>query len=185
MSLHVFFSLVLFGTSFVPVFAMPTPIAREVTRHFVNEGTFEGGTFTTANLANIRMGSHTKEGYERWVVDFEDPSTKTIGQTAPRFSVRYTREQIGMAPTGEETVLAPARLLLSLRNIKESRVAASQLQRLAAKSGFVKEVILHPAIESGDRVVEWVLKGPSFFEAHQPSRREGRLVLDLRAPPGE
>ncbi|MEZ4752503.1 MAG: hypothetical protein R3B54_18290 [Bdellovibrionota bacterium] len=161
------------------------PIQREVQKHYVDEGIFEGGSLTAANLANIRLGIHTHEGFERWVVDFEDPKTHVLGQSAPRFSLRYAREQIGMAPTGEENLLLPARLLLSLRRIEHTTVTQERLDQLAAKSGLVKTVILHPPIESGDRVVEFVLNRPARFEAHQPKSREGRLVLDLKPSTGE
>ncbi|MCB0403366.1 MAG: hypothetical protein KDD51_01175 [Bdellovibrionales bacterium] len=167
----------------VLVLAAIQPISREVHKHFVDEGIFEGGSLAAANLANVRLGKH--DGFERWVVDFEDPRTHILGQTAPRFSLRYAREQVGMAPTGEENLLLPARLLLSLRRIEATTVTQERLDKLAKKSKLVKAIVLHPPIESGDRVLEFVLNGPARFEAHQPSSREGRLVLDLKPSTGE
>ncbi|MCB0419185.1 MAG: hypothetical protein KDD39_16175 [Bdellovibrionales bacterium] len=177
---------------FVLAFVLPVlglsailPIPREVHHNYVDEGIFEGGSLTAANLVNIRLGQHNAEGFERWVVDFEDPKTHVLGQSAPRFSLRYAREQVGMAPTGEENLLLPARLLLSLRRIESTSVTQERLDKLVERSKLVKAVILHPSIESGDRVVEFVLRRPARFEAHQPKSREGRLVLDLKPSTGE
>jgi len=153
-----------------------TWIPRAASGAFRSEGYFEGGADSRATLARLRVAPH--KGFERWVLDFSDTST------APRFRLEYQPADKWLDDEGKAHFRRPARFLLRLRKVDRSRVRPADLRRLAAKSPLVKEVILYPAIEDGDRALEIVLESDVLFEPHQPQPNEARLVLDLKASGG-
>lgn len=158
----------------VPALAALQGIPRVSTRHFVREGLYEGGDAVKANLEGVRVGGHPG-GIERWVVDFSDAASRTVGKAAPRFQLRFDPAEPG--------VRSKPRFVLSFRSIQGVYVNADTLRTLARKSRYVDEVVLYPPVEDGDRVLELRLKQPVRFETHQPLEKTGRLVLDLKISP--
>lgn len=177
--------LILFLFLSVPLFASlePKPIPRTPIKHFQNEGIFEGGSKLPANVEGIRFSSHKKEGYERWVLDFSDEATRSLGKVAPQFQLRYQKATKVEVPGGTDISLTPPKFIFALQGVKQNYLKKETLQRIAHKSRFVKEIILFPAIENGDVAIEFVLKDNVLFEPHQPREKEGRLVLDLKNAP--
>lgn len=161
------------------------PVPRVPTGEFLEQGEFSGGEAAAAILANIRLGKHKDAGFERWVVDFADPETKALGKTAPRFLIQYLDERKRTSEDGNVTLLAPARLLVHLRGIRDNQVSPQRIESLVKSSLLVENVVMYPQIEGGDMVLEMRLRGPAAFALHQPKEKEGRLVLDLRPRPSQ
>jgi len=156
-------------------------IARSSSGNFVTEGAFEGGKEgTRANLESIRVADHPKEGFERWVIDFSDATTRTKGKTAPRFQVRYQKADRIKLAHGGSYVRKPAKFLVFFRSINKNNLTQQKVRSLVPQSLYVKDIVLYPPIEKGDMALEFVLRDDVKFEAHQPIEREGRLVLDLK-----
>jgi hypothetical protein len=163
---------------------MPQPIPRVSTRNFLNDGIFEGGgTGGVVNLAGIRFAPHSKEGYERWVIDFSDEPRQVVGASAPPFQVRYVKAEKVPVPQGSDILVSPPKFVLTFRSINRNLIKKDRIERFLKKSKYVKDVILYPPIEGGDTAIELVLKDSVLFEAHQPTERQGRLVLDLKNAP--
>lgn len=167
----------------LPAALDPRPIPRTSIKHFLNEGIFEGGSNLPANLETIRFSNHAKEGFERWVFDFSDEATRTVGKTAPHFQVRYEKGSRVEGSNGADISLAPPKFIFAFQGIKRNFVKKDALKRIPAKSRFVKEIVLYPSIENNDTAIEFILKDNVLFEPHQPKEKEGRLVLDLKNAP--
>lgn len=172
--------LVWLAASSVTVAAV-LPVPRSEKNQFVDQGEFSGGELTPAILANIRVGKHKAENFERWVVDFADPETKALGKLAPRFLLQYLEQRSRTGQDGKVTMLAPARILVHLRGIRDNHISPQRIESIVRQSAVVEDLVLYPQIEGGDMVMEIRLRGPASFALHQPQEQEGRLVLDLRA----
>lgn len=154
--------------AFAMVESLPIP---RVQSTFRTEGIFDGGSQSKANLEAIRLGMHHKEGYERWVIDFSDATTRKPGIVAPQFQIRL----LSAIPQTNEP-----RLVLALGSIASSFIKPTQTMNLLKKSGLVKDITIYPPIEGGDLSIEFVLKPGVRFSPHQPIEKEGRLVIDLK-----
>jgi hypothetical protein len=165
----------------VPAWAavVPREIPRLPSREFRSEGLFEGGTPRKANVESVRLspGKDT----ERWTIEFSEEMTRKVGRVAPRFQLRYEHADKFISQEGEKVQSRPARFVLLFRGVGHCFVKEAALLALARKSRFVKDVQVYPPIENGDMVMELVLYDDVLFEPFQPLRREGQLVLDLRA----
>lgn len=159
----------------------PSTIPRQTPKNFVDDAIFEGGRDVAANLVDIRFGEHRKQGFERWVIDFSDLADK-LGAVAPKFQLRYEKAETLPLPEGGDLQRRPARFLFVLRQIQKNRLTEEKMKNVVKKSRFVKEILLYPPIEKGDMAIEFILKENVRFAPHQPSEREGRLVLDIRRP---
>lgn len=157
----------------------PMSIPRDASKRFLSDGVFEGGRAIRANLEGLRFSKHPKEGFERWVFDFSDATTRTVGSAAPQFQVRYVKAGKLAKPEGGYVTVEPARIVINLKGVSKNQLTRSLLDKLAKKSELVKEVISYPPIEEGDMAVEMILKDSYPFFTHQPLRNEGRLVIDL------
>lgn len=148
----------------------PLPIPR-VQSIFRTEGIFDGGSESKANLEAIRLGMHPNEEYERWVIDFSDVTTRRPGIVAPPFQIRMLSQN----PKMNEP-----RLVLALRSIATNFIQHPRTMNLLKKSRLVKDIIFYPPIEGGDVSIEFVLRPGVRFSPHQPTEKEGRLVIDLK-----
>ena len=158
----------------LPVFAniSPMPIPRHPSKVFVKEGLFKGGAQESANIENLRFSKHPETKSERWVFDFSDRQTRTVGKLAPQFQISYN---------DGDSLVTPPKFIINFRAISQNYLDKNRLALLSKKSNLVKEIILYPPIENGDQALEIVLKAPVKFEPHQPLQKEGRLVLDLKS----
>ncbi|MFM8316689.1 MAG: hypothetical protein ACKOA8_20600 [Deltaproteobacteria bacterium] len=154
-------------------------IPREDSRRFLTDGVFDGGKSVRANISGLRFSKHVKAGFERWVFDFSDVTTETVGSIAPQFQVRYLKASKIEQPNGKHLTLEPARIVINFKGVSRNLLTRSHLDKLARKSHLVKEVISYPPIEDGDFAIEMVLKDSFPFYTHQPIRNEGRLVIDI------
>jgi len=159
---------------------VPHSMPRAPARSYSTDALFEGGKEVAANLEGVRLAGHP--GYERWVIDFSDHA-KSVGAIAPRFQVRYEKAETLPLPEGGELLRKPARFVFIFRQIQKNLLKEDTVQNLVKKSRFVKEILLYPPIEKGDMAMEFVLKDNVRFTPHQPTEREGRLVLDLKKAP--
>lgn len=146
----------------------------------MTEGFFEGGQDVPATLAALRVARHAAS--ERWVFDFGDPGSKTVGKSAPRFRLEYFAEDSFLDDNGKTVVRKPARFLFLFRSLKKNRLTPPELATLVGKSELVRQVVPYPPIEGGDTALELILRRNVRFEAFQPAEREGRLVVDLKSP---
>ncbi len=154
-------------------------IPRQASHHYLTDGIFEGGKSVRANLEALRFSKHKKEGFERWVFDFSDATTRTVGGVAPQFQVRYLKAEKIKNAEGVPQILQPAKIIITLKGIYKNNLNKPTLQKMARKSYLVSEVISYPPIEEGDTAIEMILKDTSAFYAHQPKQNEGRLVIDI------
>ena len=154
-------------------------IPRDASQRFLTDGIFEGGKAVRANLEDLRFSKHSQLGFERWVFDFSDATTKTKGAVAPQFQVRYRKAIKVEQMDGSLAIMEPARIIIALKGVAKNNLSRSALTRLAKKSTLVKEIITYPPIEEGDLAIEMVLKDSIPFYTHQPLVNEGRLVIDL------
>ena len=154
-------------------------IPREDSRRFLTDGVFDGGKAVRANISGLRFSKHLKAGFERWVFDFSDVATQTVGSIAPQFQVRYLKASKIEQSNGKHLTLEPARIVITFKGVSRNLLTRSQLDKLAHKSQLVKEVISYPPIEDGDFAIEMVLKDSFPFYTHQPIHNEGRLVIDI------
>ncbi len=154
-------------------------IPRDASRKYLTDGIFDGGRAIRANLEALRFSKHPKEGYERWVFDFSDASTRTLGSLAPQFQVRYIKAGKIAKPEGGYQTVEPARIVITLKGISKNLLSRTQLEKIARKSNLVKEIVSYPPIEDGDIAIEIILKDSYPFYTHQPLKNEGRLVIDL------
>ena len=161
----------------------PHSIPRASSQNFRAEGLFEGGSSSRANLESLRLASHAREGFERWVIDFSDEQTRRVGLVAPRFQLRYVHGEKLRLGDGREIERRPAKFIFVFRSIDHCFLAQETAAKLARKSQFVKNIILYPPIEKGDMAMEFILKDNVLFEPHQPVEKEGRLVLDMKSAP--
>lgn len=164
----------------LPAAVVPHIMPRNPSRSFTSDGLFEGGNDLGANIEGVRFAQHKAEGYERWVIDFSD-AQRNLGAAAPRYQLRYETSEKLPLPEGGDLIKRPARFLFVFRMIQKNNLVQERLKKLVKKSHFVKDIILYPPIERGDMALEFVLKDDVKFTPHQPSIKEGRLVLDLKA----
>lgn len=175
-----FFYLIIFVVltsmgSVVPSLSIP----RDASHRFLSEGIFDGGKAVRANVENLRFSKHNKEGFERWVFDFSDATTGTIGSVAPQFQVRYLKAEKLAKPEGGLITLAPARIVIAFKGVSKNGLNRAKLEKLTRRSSLVKEIVSYPPIEDGDIAIEMVLKDSFPFYTHQPLTQEGRLVIDI------
>src|ERR1700678_95597 len=78
----------------------PRSIPRSATETYVTDGLFEGGSSKRANLESLRLAEHMQtaqtgesKGYERWVIDFSDVISRQMGLVAPKFQIRYLKQE--------------------------------------------------------------------------------------------
>jgi len=154
-------------------------IPRNASHRFLTDGIFDGGKTVRANLEGLRFSKHSDQGFERWVFDFSDATTKTLGSIAPQFQLRYKKAIKLESDDGTLNTVEPARIIISLKGISRNNVSRSNLVRLAKKSSLVKEIVIYPPIEDGDLAIEMLLNDSFGFYPHQPLVNEGRLVIDL------
>ncbi len=153
------------------VLASPTKnsIPRSPLDYLSDESVFEGGKSLSANLENIRFSPHPETQSERWVLDFSDTDSKEIGKLAPRFQLRYVKS----APHNK--------FILELFSIRRNKIQISEIKKLVQKSEWIENIVIYPPIAEGEVALEFILKKPVSFKAHQPLENEGRLVLDLKS----
>ncbi len=176
------FLLLCIISSFAKAALIPDSIPRAPTDTFVEDGLYEGGSGKRANLESLRLAEHNDDGgYERWVIDFSDPATGKVGTIAPKFQIRYLKQERNVYSEGKTYVKKPAKFLFFFRNIAKNYLDQELVSKLAMKSQFVKKIILYPPIEQGDMAMEFILNDNIAFETHQPIQKEGRLVLDIKA----
>lgn len=175
----VLFALVLAITSssFGAVERLVMP--RAPLKKFRTEGLFEGGDQVKANLEDLRIAEH--DGYERWVLDFSDATKRTLDKVAPKYQLRYVPGETVSGADGAAILRQNAKFILSFRSIQKNFISRDKLAALVKKSRWVQEIVVYPPIEKGDTAIEFVLKENVAFSPHQPTEREGRLVLDLKA----
>lgn len=161
----------------------PKPIPRVSVKQFQSEGVFEGGSSQPANLEAVRFSAHKREGYERWVIDFSEELSRSVGKVAPHFQVRYQKAAEVEVPGGSNLSLSPPKFIFTFQSIKRNFLKKEVLHKIVAKSRYVKDIVLYPSIENGDTALEFILKDNVLFEPHQPKEKEGRLVLDLKNAP--
>jgi len=149
----------------------PQAISRLPAKKYVSEGIFQGGQPVDANVEAIRLAQHG--AYERWVIDFSDVETRSVGKVAPEFVVKYQKTR------------GQPRLQILLRKIHRNYVLKSQLPKLVNQSDLVSQILFYPSIEDGDGAIELILKENVSvqFEVHQPEIKTGRLVIDLTTNP--
>lgn len=157
----------------------PLSIPRDASQRYLSDGLFEGGKPVRANLEGLRFSKHQSHGFERWVFDFSDATTRTLGSVAPQFQIRYVKAEKLEMPEGGYTTVQPARIVINLKGVSKNQLSKPLLEKLAKKSDLVKEVISYPPIEDGDIAIEMILKDSYPFFTHQPIKNEGRLVVDL------
>ena len=177
-------TLVLLVTSAFTVYAFGAlerqAVPRNDTKKFRTEGLFEGGSEVKANLEDLRIADHN--GYERWVVDFSDVAKRSLDKVAPKFQLRYVPGETVNGADGAMVMRQSAKFILSFRAIQRNFIARDKLAALVKKSRWVQQIIVYPPIEKGDTAIEFVLKENVAFSPYQPMEREGRLVIDLKAP---
>ncbi len=154
-------------------------IPRDASRRYLSDGIFDGGKAVRANIEGLRFSKHKREKFERWVFDFSDATTQTIGSVAPQFRIRYVKAGKMAKPEGGHVTLEPAKIIISLKGVSKNLLTRPMLEKLAQKSNLVKEVISYPPIEDGDLAIEMILKDSYPFYSHQPLTHEGRLVIDI------
>ena len=147
------------------------------------DGIFEGGSALPANVENVRVAPHPKEGFERWVLDFSDKNTRTLNSTAPRFQIRYVKAEKVSNSMGQETIISAPKFVIPLRSVEKNVLEKARLKKVVQKSRYVKEIKVYPQVEDGDLAFEMLLRDSVQFEPHQPMDREGGLVLDLKNAP--
>jgi hypothetical protein len=170
--------LALLGGNLMASVAPSMTIPRDASHRYLTDGLFEGGKPVRANLEALRFFNHKQKGFERWVFDFSDVTTQTVGSVAPKFQVRYKKAS-KVKNQRQLLTLEPARIIITLNGVVKNQISRSQLEKLAQRSSLVKEVIVYPPIEDGDIAVEMLLKDSYPFYTHQPLNNEGRLVIDL------
>ncbi|MBI4402722.1 MAG: hypothetical protein HY537_01095 [Deltaproteobacteria bacterium] len=154
------------------------PIPRTSTGQFRAEGLFEGGSFTAANIEELRLASHGN--FERLVIDFSAENNRMKGLAAPRFQLRYIKGERKTPARGQSVAVRLPKFILILRNIRKNFLHDSAIKKLIARSNLLKDIILYPPVEEGDMALELTLKKDVLFEPHQPLEKEGRLVLDIK-----
>ncbi|MBM4317207.1 MAG: hypothetical protein FJ116_06975 [Deltaproteobacteria bacterium] len=172
------FLLALVGGNLMASVAPSMTIPRDASRRYLTDGVFEGGKPIKANLEALRFFNHKQKGFERWVFDFSDATTQTVGSVAPKFQVRYQKAS-KVENQGQLLTLEPARIIISIKGVIKNQISRSQLEKLPQRSTLVKEVIVYPPIDEGDIAIEMLLKDSYPFYTHQPLNNEGRLVIDL------
>lgn len=171
------FSLI--STTLLASLSPSMSIPRDASRRFLTDGIFDGGKSVRANLEGLRFSKHPNQGFERWVFDFSDATTKTLGSVAPQFQVRYRKAIKVEQNDGSLSIVDPARIIISLKGVSRNHISSAELVRLARKSNLVREIIAYPPIEDGDIAIEMILNDSFPFYPHQPMVNEGRLVIDL------
>jgi hypothetical protein len=163
----------------------PTAIPKDSQGRFWKEGIFNGGTEDRAVFSGIRLGRHSKQGVERWVLDFSDPQKMGSHQKSPKFQIDYQVTSFDSKAEKSDLGLSSNdkayRIVVHLRGITRNLVESEKLKSLIEKSLFVQDIILYPPIEKGDMAMELILKSHAELSPHQPSDSPGRLVLDLRS----
>lgn len=154
---------------------------RDIPRHNLNlyqrEGVFEGGTKARAVLDGIQA-VQSQSGTERWTLLFSD-ETGRLKNTVPRFQIRFEPEET-LVQDGEPVLGKPPRLVITLQGISDHKILPHHLSQLSRSSKLVREAVLYPPIEDGDRVLELILAENVAFETFQPTQKTGQLVVLLR-----
>jgi hypothetical protein len=172
-----------FALAFLPSFSWSAvrslPIPRLANHDFRSEGLFEGGTSTPANIEKL---TRSEAGHaERWTFDFsETGASMASGKAVPKFQLKYLPGNPIFSAQGEATPSKPPRLILTLRGIQKNLLKRSDLLKQVKQSKYVKEIIVYPPIEEGDTALEIQLKDNVQFAPHQPAKKAGQLVLDLK-----
>lgn len=159
---------------------VPNAMPRQPGKDFTRDGLFEGGVDQGANLEDVRFAKHSPNPFERWVIDFSD-AQRNVGAQAPKYQLRYETSEKLSLPDGTDQLKRPARFLFIFRSIQANHVTVEKLKNLVKKSAFVKDIVLYPPIERGDMAMEFILSQDVKFTPHQPSMKEGRVVLDLKS----
>ena len=175
-SLTSLFLLVVSLNSFAATPALEIP--RRATKDFVGEAILKGGEKQLANLEAIRVAGHPT--FERWVFDFSDASTRTVGKLAPEFRLHFQPSEV--SNNLAETHTKQGKFQIVFRKVQKNFITLDMAKKIAAKSQYIDNVLLYPLLDDGDCGIELILKSGVAvqFQAHQPQSPAGKLVVDIK-----